>query len=99
MEFGLVAGTLSILVTWTVLLAIGCGIGLIFWRLFGLRKINAQGLLASFWFGISFIVLFLQLWHFIFSIKWHAFTVLLAVGIGGLLGSATELRAWLDRTD
>jgi hypothetical protein len=99
MVLSLIAGILSILVTWAVLMAIACGIGLIFRRLFGLRMLDAQSLLASFWFGTSLIVLFLQLWHFLFPIKWHAFAVLLAVGIGGLLGSATELRGWLDRTN
>jgi hypothetical protein len=99
MVLSLIGGILSIFVTWAVLMAIACGIGLIFRRLFGLRMIDAQSLLASFWFGISLIVLFLQLWHLLFPIKWPAFAVLLAVGIGGLLGSATELRGWVDRTN
>ena len=99
MLFGLIAGAVSILVTWTLLLAIAAGIGLIFRRLFGLRRLDAQAFLTSFWFGISLIILLLQLWHFLFPIKWQAFGVLLAVGIGGLLGSATEIWKWLDRTN
>src|SRR6187399_2755157 len=99
MVLSLISGTLSILVTWNVLLAMASGIGLIFRRLFGLRTIDAQSFLASFWFGTSLIILFLQLCHFLFPIKWQAFAVLLTVGIAGLFGCATELREWLDRTN
>jgi hypothetical protein len=98
MILGIIAGTLSILTTWTVLLSISSGIGLASRRAFGVRAINSNSLLSSFWLGLSLTVLFLQVWHLLFPILWLTLAVVIAFGVAGLLWCATELWEWLDRT-
>jgi hypothetical protein len=97
MILGLIAGTLSILITWIGLLAIAGGIGLMCRQAFGVKVIDSDGLLASFWMGMGFTIVFLQVWHFLLPIQWHALVVMCVVGMAGLYWS-TDLRVWLART-
>ena len=90
----LLAGTLSISVTWAVLIAISIGIGLTLRRAFGVKRINADGLLISCWMGVSLTVLLLQVWHFFLPISWPALAVMVVLGGAGCLWNAPELRGW-----
>jgi hypothetical protein len=93
----LLAGILSILATWTALLAISIGIGLTLRRACGVKEVDVTGLFASCWLGICLTVLFLQIWHLLLPIGWPAFVAVVAMGSVGLFRSAPELWGWVGR--
>ena len=69
MILGLIAGVLSILITWIGLLAIAGGIGLMCRQAFGVKVIDSDGFLASFSMGMGFTIVFLQVWHFLLPLQ------------------------------
>lgn len=91
----LIAGTSSIFLTW-LLLALGfIGLGLGVRRLLGLKAVNVQRCLMAFWTGFAVIILFLQLWNFLFPIQWPALALVMAGGAVGLATCRRELARWL----
>lgn len=89
------AGTLNILFTWTALAAALVGVGLGFRRSLGLKGANLDQCVTAFWTGFALAVLFLQLWHFVFPITWHALAAVALAGASGLLANGPALRATL----
>jgi hypothetical protein len=81
----LLLNTLLILTGWIIAAVVLAGVGLALRRAAGPRKIVADDLLRSFWVGFAAVVLFLQLWHFWLPVDGLAASLLVAVGVAGLL--------------
>ena len=94
MILGLCAGISSILASWTVIALAFVGLGLGIRRLFGLKAIETEGLLAAFWMGFALVILLLQLWHFSFPVDARALAAAFVAGGAGLLWNRGELRRW-----
>ena len=65
----IVPGTLSILMTWLLILGVFAGIGLLLRRAFGLTTLTVATVLEQFWVGFGATILFLIIWNFWFVWK------------------------------
>ncbi|MGH7540372.1 MAG: LIC_10190 family membrane protein, partial [Gemmatimonadota bacterium] len=81
------AATAAIVGTQLVLATAFVGIGLLFRRGFGVRRIEWDDLFSSFWIGFSLVLLLLQLWSFRFPVGIAALVLVLGLGTLGLLGA------------
>jgi hypothetical protein len=85
----------SILATWLVLGLVFTGIGLLVRRAFGLRRLDAQSCLGSFWMGWAASLALLQIWHLGLKVDALALVLLTALGATGLLWNRAELAQWV----
>lgn len=87
--FGLIVGTLIILVTFLIISGAFTGIGLLVRRGFGPRPTNIDHYFLAFWTGYGVVLLLLILWNFIMPIGFGALlTVFLLGGLGWWLGGS-----------
>ena len=92
-----VLAILRVLVTWSILLGLFSGVGLLFEKMLGLRPaISARGvLLVSLgWCGW---IAFLQIWHLFLPSDWRAFAVLSCAGTLGIILHAGDLLSMFRR--
>jgi len=88
----------AILVTWCALAAVFAGIGLLVRRLLAREPITSgRPLLEAFWMGFAALLLVLQLWHFLFPVRWHVLALALLPAAGGLWLERRGLRDCLQR--
>jgi hypothetical protein len=80
-----------VLMTWLGLFLVFIGLGLCVRRFFGLKALNSDSLLTSFWIGWTTVVFILQIWHLQFRIDWRAFTIIALIGVVGLIWNRREL--------
>jgi hypothetical protein len=85
-----------VIVSWTALVLMLCGIGLGLQFLFGLPGINTSRLLLSPWNGLAALIVILQIWHFVFAIRWPALILALVMGSVGVWTARRELWRWLN---
>src|SRR5689334_11370517 len=90
-------GMLGILATWLVLFVAFCGIGLTLQKSIGGRTLDVEKTLSSFWFGWSFVLLLLQVWHFFAPIDWNTLLFVLAIGIGGIFWCHKQISEFFGR--
>jgi hypothetical protein len=97
MSFSLLLAVLAVLATWIALLLMLGGIGVGWQRVFGAPQITGVNVLLSPWNGLALVILFLQVWHFLFAIRWPALVVCGIWGAAGLFVSRQELSQWLSK--
>lgn len=97
MLFGLIAGTLSVLVTLLLLAAVFAGLGLLVRRGLGLRPVGVRDLFVAFWVGLAGAVLLLILWNFLWPINAGPLLVVGALGVWGLAVARREIRGLVTR--
>ncbi|MCK4602865.1 MAG: hypothetical protein KAU28_10395 [Phycisphaerae bacterium] len=91
----LISAMAAVLGTWAFLGLVLTGLGLAVGRLAGLRRIDADRGLMSFWMGLAVSVAFLQLWHLALPITWMALAAVSVPGIAGLLWNRRRLYGYL----
>jgi len=96
--FELILAMVAVLASWAALVAVLAGLGLGLRRLLGLRDLDADGCLASFWLGLAFVVAWLQLWHLWLAITPTALAALSLLGVCGLVWNCPALWRYLRRT-
>ena len=69
-----------LLVLWALL----CGVGLLFFGLFGFSRCSAEDYLNSFWVGWCFLLFILQLWHLFFPVDRFIVVIIVLAGVFGL---------------
>ncbi|MFQ5745770.1 MAG: LIC_10190 family membrane protein [Gemmatimonadota bacterium] len=99
---GLLAGSVSILLTWIAIGALLAGIGVPVLARFGARRPGVEGWLDGAWMGLVIVVLVLQVWHTFLPIGAIPTLALGLAGVIGLAGHARGLgaslrRGWSDR--
>ena len=71
---------LAVIATWALLALMLTGIGLALQVMFGLRNVSTSGVLIAPWNGLAIVLLFLQVWHFLFPVRWPALLVCAIAG-------------------
>ena len=83
----------SIVVSWFLLFALFCGVGLLVRRIFNLPLIQYHDLMLSFWLGWVLVIGGLQIWHIWWRVDlWTVLAFLVVGGIGLMLYSSDLLR-------
>jgi len=82
--FALITAMGLILGSWFVLFLMFSGVGITFQRLLGRQAMTGTLWLDSFWLGWGVVLLFLQLWHFIFPVNDLVFLLIFVSGIVSL---------------
>jgi hypothetical protein len=90
---------LGVLATWALLLLIGTGLGLLLLRPAGPRTLDSDDILVAAWIGAAVSIALLQLWNFVWPIRWPAGALLAVAGSVGLFIGRRDLRRWLVRFD
>lgn len=83
--FDFLSAMIFVLATWIGLGLIIIGIGLVVYRVFGIRIMEGEDLFYSFWLGFTFIIIMLQIWHFYWRIDWRVLALVTGFGLVGLL--------------
>ena len=88
---------LFILATWLVALLVFCGWGLLWARIFNLKKINLELLCLLFWVGWATTLLLLQFWHIFWPVNAVAGGLVFFVGITIFCRFVRQLSVKMDR--
>lgn len=80
-----------VLYSWFVLYLLFTGFGLFISRFFGRKIEHEEDILTSFWLGWAFVILILQLWHFLFPVNSWIFISLSIVGLAGLFWGRKDI--------
>ncbi len=88
---------LLIAITWLVCIVLICGFGSIVPILFRLEINSIEKWFLSFWLGFSLIILFLQIWHFLFPVNDWARLTISIIALVGLVLNHHNLR--ITKTD
>lgn len=88
----LLPGTFFIALTFLVVSAAFCGIGLMIRRAFGLIEIELDDVFTAFWMGFAAVVLFLLIWNFFLPVRGSALAVVLSAGGAGVVLARASLR-------
>ena len=82
---GMIIGTSWIFGTWILIVLPFLGIGLMIQNQFKLKKQNIELSLSAFWVGWSFVIVVLQLWHFLAPVEFTIHLIIISVGLISML--------------
>ncbi len=76
---------LTFALTWGILIAVYTGVGLLVYRLFGLKVRRVETLCLAFWTGWALLIVFLHVWNFAYPVNDTSRMIFAGVGMLGLL--------------
>ena len=98
-EIAALSSALALVLTAWLLCVAGCaGLGLLWQRVWRSPREGGDRLFLAFWIGLALAIAVLQLWHFALPVGPAAATLLLAVGLAGLVRERGALRVLRPRT-
>ncbi len=92
----MIFGMSLILITWLSVFLAFCGIGLSIHRMFGLKNQNAELISSAFWVGWAFVLILLEVWHFIAPINNRTFLFVMIIGIVSLIYNLKKLMQFFE---
>lgn len=85
------------LLTWLMIITGFVGTGMLIQRIYGIKKIDTDKILVSFWAGFAFMICTGQIWNFFLPAGGRLWLVIMVTAITGFISLRKQLKFWFVR--